>query len=94
MANTPICDTVINEQCRKLGINNIGKSTIREIVGLVNCIEKETGEKFVRMEMGVPSLKPPKVGTDAEIKALNDGVAAIYPMVDGVPELRRKHQGL
>ncbi len=48
MANTPICDTVINEQCRKLGINNIGKSTIREIVGLVNCIEKETGEKFVR----------------------------------------------
>ena len=90
MANTPICDTVINEQCRKLGINNIGKSTIREIVGLVNCIEKETGEKFVRMEMGVPSLKPPKVGTDAEIKALNDGVAAIYPMVDGVPELKKE----
>ncbi|MBO4614243.1 MAG: pyridoxal phosphate-dependent aminotransferase [Bacteroidales bacterium] len=90
MANTPICDTVIQEQCRKLGINNIGKSTIREIVGLVNCIEKETGEKFVRMEMGVPSLKPPKIGTEAEIKALNDGVAAIYPMVDGVPELKKE----
>ncbi|MCF0206497.1 MAG: pyridoxal phosphate-dependent aminotransferase, partial [Bacteroidales bacterium] len=88
MINTPISDSTIQEQCKKLGITNVGKSTIREVVGLVNSIEAATGEKFVRMEMGVPSLRPPQIGTDAEIKALNEGRAAIYPPVDGLPELK------
>ncbi len=88
MTNTPISDAVLKEQCQKLEISNVGKATIREIVGLVNSLEKASGEKFVRMEMGSPSLMPPQIGTEAEIKSLQKGVAAVYPMVDGVPELK------
>lgn len=88
MTNTPICKKTLQDECKKLGITNVGKATIREIVGLVNNLEKATGEKFVRMEMGTPSLTPPEVGTNAEIDALKRGVAAVYPQVDGVPELK------
>ncbi len=75
---------------RKLGIPDPGQATIREIVALVNGVEAETGVRFVRMEMGVPGLKPAQVGVEAEIAALRAGVASIYPMVDGVPELKKE----
>ena len=75
---------------RNLGIPDPGQATIREIVALVNGVESETGEKYVRMEMGVPGLKPAQVGVEAEIAALRSGVASIYPMVDGVPELKKE----
>jgi len=67
---------------------DLGKATIREIVSIVNDIEAATGEKFIRMEMGVPGLPPSKVGIEAEIEALKKGVAARYPMLDGVKELK------
>ena len=40
------------------------------------------------MEMGVPGLPPAKVGVEAEIKALESGVASIYPMMDGIKPLK------
>lgn len=40
------------------------------------------------MEMGVPGLKAAQVGVDAEIKALQDGVASIYPNINGTPEVK------
>ena len=86
--NTPINYNIVKNKIANSGIKNIGKSSIRELVSLVNEIEKETGEKFIRMEMGVPGLTPPKVGTDAEIEALKAGVAAKYPMIDGVAHLK------
>ena len=42
------------------------------------------------MEMGVPGLPPAKIGTDAEIEALQRGVAAIYPDIDGIPSLKKE----
>ena len=42
------------------------------------------------MEMGVPGLKPAQVGIDAEIKALKDGVASIYPNINGIPEVKKE----
>jgi len=86
--NTPINYNIVKSKIANSGIKNIGKSSIRELVSLVNEIEKETSEKFIRMEMGVPGLTPPKVGTDAEIEALKAGVAAKYPMIDGVAHLK------
>ncbi len=67
---------------------DLGKATIREIVTIVNDIEETSGEKFIRMEMGVPGLEPSPVGIKAEIAALNRGVAARYPMLDGIKELK------
>ena len=90
MKDTPINYEIVSTQLRESKIRNIGKASIREVKLLINKIEKETGEKFVRMEMGVPGLTPPRIGIDAEIKALNDGVAAIYPEIEGAPILKKE----
>ncbi len=74
----------------RYNLPDFGRATIREIVGIVNEIEKLTGERYIRMEMGVPGLPPSKVGVDAEIEALRSGVASIYPMLDGLPELKQE----
>jgi aspartate/methionine/tyrosine aminotransferase len=44
--------------------------------------------RFIRMEMGVPGLAPPKVAVDAEIEALRQGVGSKYPPFDGIPQLK------
>lgn len=74
----------------ELAIKEIGEATIREIVSLVNKTEQITGKKFIRMEMGVPSLPPPAIGTEAEIEALRIGVASKYPMLEGLPALKQE----
>lgn len=71
-------------------IEEPGDATIREIVGLVNLIEEESPEKFVRMEMGVPGLPAAEVGVKAEIEALQAGVASKYPMIDGIKPLKEE----
>jgi aspartate/methionine/tyrosine aminotransferase len=68
----------------------LAKHPSAEIKRLINNIEKETGDKFVRMEMGVPGLLPPQVGINAEIEALKSGVAAIYPDIEGIPPLKKE----
>jgi aspartate/methionine/tyrosine aminotransferase len=78
----------VDKAIRQLRIPDPGSATIRELVALVNAIEEETGEKYIRMEMGVPGLKPSQVGTEAEIAAIQKGVASDYPMVDGVKMLK------
>jgi aspartate/methionine/tyrosine aminotransferase len=90
MDNSPVSKEVIERKIRELQISDPGKASIREIVALVNLVEEETGEKFVRMEMGVPGLPPSQIGVDAEIEALRRGVAAVYPMVDGIRPLKEE----
>lgn len=88
MENSPFSKEVIDRKIKELRIADPGKASIREIVALVNLVEEETGEHYVRMEMGVPGLPPAKIGMEAEIEALKKGVAAIYPMVDGIKPLK------
>lgn len=90
MKETPICYEVVKRKIEESRIACIGKATIREIKKLINEIEKETGEKYIRMEMGIPGLPPCSIGTEAEIAALKKGVAAIYPEIDGLPELKNE----
>jgi aspartate/methionine/tyrosine aminotransferase len=73
---------------RESNIASLGKANIREIVHLVNQLEKATGVKYIRMEMGVPGLDPGRIGIEAEIEALNRGVASAYPMIEGVDVLK------
>jgi aspartate/methionine/tyrosine aminotransferase len=57
---------------------------------VVNEIEQATGEQFIRMEMGVPGLEPASVGTEAEIRALENGVASKYANMEGIAELKQE----
>lgn len=84
----PVNKEIIEKAKGKLQIKDLSRATIREVVAIANIIEKETGTEFVRMEMGVPGLAPAAVGVKAEIEALEKGLAAIYPPIDGIPSLK------
>lgn len=88
MKETPIPHEIVKNKIAESNIPKVGRATIRETVRLVNEIEATSGKKFIRMEMGVPGLEPSEIGIQAEIDALKRGVASIYPMIDGVPELK------
>jgi len=88
--DTPISYEIVQSNIKKMNLPSVGKGSIREVKKLIDLIEKESGKKFVRMEMGIPGLTPSSIGTDAEIKALENGVAAIYPDIDGNPELKKQ----
>lgn len=86
--NTPIDCKVVSQKIKESGLPEVGTATIREIKKLVDNIEEASGEKFIRMEMGIPGLPPTQVGVDAEIQALKNGVAAIYPDIHGIAPLK------
>jgi aspartate/methionine/tyrosine aminotransferase len=88
MKDTPIDYEIVKAKIAESKIQNIGKASIREVKKLINNIEIETGQKFIRMEMGVPGLPAAKIGVEAEIEALKNGCAAVYPEIDGLPELK------
>ena len=88
MNSTPINAEVVNEVIDAFGIHPAGKSTIRELVKIVNDIEGITGQEFIRMEMGVPGLDPTFVGVEAEMIALRKGVASKYPNIEGIKPLK------
>lgn len=88
--DTPIAYEVVEKEIQSSGLDSLGDASIREIVRLVNNIEKATGEKFIRMEMGVPGLEPAQVGIESEIAALRNGVASKYPMIEGEENLKKE----
>ena len=90
MKPTPIEAEIVNEVIDAFGIHPAGRSTIRELVKIVNDIEQITGEEFIRMEMGVPGLDPTFVGTEAEMIALRKGVASKYPNIEGIRPLKEE----
>ncbi len=42
------------------------------------------------MEMGIPGLPAARIGVEAQIKALQDGIASQYPDIQGNPELKKQ----
>jgi aspartate/methionine/tyrosine aminotransferase len=90
MRNTPIDYQIVSEAIKNSGVPDIGQGSIREIVRLASTLEKATGKKFIRMEMGVPGINPPEIGTQAEIEALKRGVASKYPVLEGEPVLKNE----
>ena len=88
MNDIPMDSQVVRDQILASGLNPVGLASIRELNRIVNHIETQTGEKFIRMEMGVPGLAPPRIAVDGEIAALKKGVGSKYPPFDGIPELK------
>jgi len=87
---TPVDFNAVETVIRESGIPNVGRASIREVVRMINIIEGKTGMKYVRMEMGIPGLPTPKIGVDAEIEAIKNGVNSKYPMLEGLPELKNE----
>jgi len=90
MKKTPINFDIVKKNIEKSHLASVGKASIREIKRLIDNIEAETGEKFIRMEMGIPGLPPAQIGVEAEIQALKNGVASIYPDIHGIPSLKKE----
>ncbi|MDR3046752.1 MAG: pyridoxal phosphate-dependent aminotransferase, partial [Bacteroidales bacterium] len=88
MKKTPISSTIVDKIFAESGITRLETASIREIKKLINQIETTSGEEFIRMEMGVPGLPPCQIGVDAQIKALKNGIAYLYPDIDGIQELK------
>ena len=88
--NTPVNFEKAQAVIDSYQLPDFGKATIREVVAISTQLEQETGTEFIHMEMGVPGLKAAEVGVEAEIKALQDGIASIYPNINGLPELKQE----
>ena len=88
--NTPVDYKTAQEVIESYHLPDFGKATIREVVAIATELEQRTGTEFIHMEMGVPGLKPAEVGVKAEIAALEQGVASIYPNINGLPELKKQ----
>ncbi len=88
--NTPIKKEIVDQLIQELGITDFAKATIREVKQVAAKAEAASGVEFVKMEMGIPGLPAAKVGVDAQIKALQDGIANMYPDIQGYPELKKQ----
>ena len=90
MTQIPITKETIDRIAQSNKIANPGKASIREMRKMIQDVEAETGIRFVKMEMGIPGLPAAKVGVEAEIEALRNGVASIYPEIYGTQEVKEQ----
>ncbi|HOK03727.1 MAG TPA: pyridoxal phosphate-dependent aminotransferase [Victivallales bacterium] len=84
----PLDKDFVENEVNNLHIKSLSTASIREIVKLAHNIENKSGLRFIHMEMGVPGLPPNPIGVKAQIKALKKGIAAKYPHIEGIPELK------
>lgn len=84
MSIFPIDREEVSKIRKELGIGQISRASIRQVVQLADRLEKQFGLKFIRTEMGVPGIPAPAIGVEAEIEALRSGVASVYPPIQGV----------
>ena len=87
---TPIKKEIVDKLIAELGITDFAKATIREVKQVAAKAEKESGVEFIKMEMGIPGLPAAQVGVDAQVKALQAGIAHSYPDIQGYPELKKE----
>ena len=87
---TPIPRHIVDRAKHESGLIDIGRASIREVLGLVYKIEQASGLEFVKMEMGIPGLPASPVGIEAQIRALQNGVASGYSLMDGIRELKEE----
>ncbi|MBQ9231827.1 MAG: pyridoxal phosphate-dependent aminotransferase [Prevotella sp.] len=90
MMETPIKKEIIDQLVAELGIKDFAKATIREVKQVAAKAEQASGVEFIKMEMGIPGLPAAQVGVDAQIKALQDGIAHSYPDIQGAPSLKQE----
>ena len=90
MEETPIKREIVDRLVDSLGIEDFAKATIREVKQVAAMAEKESGVEYIKMEMGIPGLPAAKVGVEAQVRALQGGIASMYPDIQGYPELKKQ----
>ena len=90
MKPTPIKREIVDQLVSELGIQDFAKATIREVKQVAARAEQASGVEYIKMEMGIPGLPAAQVGVDAQVKALQEGIAHSYPDIQGLPELKRQ----
>lgn len=90
MKPTPIKREIVDQLVDSLGIKDFAKATIREVKQVAAKAEQQSGVEFIKMEMGIPGLPAAQVGVDAQVKALQGGIAHSYPDIQGYPELKKE----
>lgn len=85
---TPIRKEIVDGLISEFGIQDFSKATIREVKLVAAVAEEKSGVEFIKMEMGIPGLPAAQVGVDAQIKALQQGIAHSYPNIQGLDELK------
>jgi len=90
MEHTPVDYETVKRVIGSYNLPDFGKATIREVVAISGQLEQETKTEFIHMEMGVPGLPPAQTGVDAEIEALKNGIASIYPNINGLQTLKEE----
>ena len=88
--NTPINKELIDKAIYDLVIQDFEKATIREVKAVAAYAEDKSGVEFIKFEMGIPGLPASKIGVDAQIKSLREGIAHSYPDIQGNPELKKE----
>lgn len=86
--NTLIDRALIEGALHQMEVGSVEDLSIRQLVSLVKKCEQASGEEFIHFEIGVPGLPASKVGVEAQKRALSEGVASVYPSLEGEPELK------
>ncbi|MBQ5807921.1 MAG: pyridoxal phosphate-dependent aminotransferase [Tidjanibacter sp.] len=86
----PIVDSQLIEQTlQKMEVDSLDQLSIRQLVAVVKNFETATGQEFIHFEIGVPGLPCSRIGAEAQKAAIDRGVPAVYPSIDGEPELKQ-----
>ena len=88
--DTPIRKEIVDGLIAQLGIQDFAKATIREVKQVAAMAEQASGVEYIKMEMGIPGLPAARVGVEAQVRALQGGIASQYPDIQGYPELKRQ----
>ncbi len=86
--STLIDNKIVSNCIKKSEIKDFDEIGARKMVLLVNMLEKKSGTQFIRMEMGIPGLKTSGIAMKAEMEAHAKGFSSIYPIIDGIDELK------
>ncbi|KAA6340104.1 Glutamate-pyruvate aminotransferase AlaC [termite gut metagenome] len=88
--NVPISRELVDKTIQEYHVTDFSKATIREVKAITAIVEAISKVEFIKMEMGVPGIPPSNVGVAAEIEALRNGIAGIYPDINGLPDLKEE----
>ena len=85
----PISEKDLQNVLKDIDISDINHATIRQCVNVAHELEHISGDKFVHLEFGIPGINACEIGVAAQKKALDEGVASIYPPASGTTELKQ-----
>ncbi|MBM2814849.1 MAG: Aminotransferase [Ignavibacteria bacterium] len=84
---TPIDKNIVAKNVELVGKKFIRAGNTRMIRRMVDLIEAETDEKYIRMEVGEPGIRPLEIELSPELAEMKKNVSS-YPPPDGLPVLK------